>query len=105
MIFSKFFKPTWQHKDSAVRLEAINNELSLKVDEHYNVLMELAKNDESELVRRSALLKINSLSVWYEASQSNSMNAVKAFSEKQVEKVLLGHHDIRLTTKDKKTIY
>ncbi|GHF91720.1 DUF349 domain-containing protein [Thalassotalea marina] len=102
MIFSKFFKPTWQHKDSAVRIEAINNELSLKVDEHYNVLMELAKNDESELVRRSALLKINSLSVWYEASQSNSMNAVKAFSEKQVEKVLLGHHDIRLTTKDKK---
>lgn len=102
MIFSKFFKPSWQHKDSSVRIEAINNELSLNVDEHYNTLMEIVKHDESELVRRAALLKINSLSVWYDASQSNSMNSVRSFAEKQVEKVLLGQHDIKLTTKDKK---
>ena len=102
MIFSKFFKPTWQHKDSTNRIHAIETELSVESGEDFKVLQQLATNDESELVRRAALLKINSFSSWFEHSKQNSLNSIREFCHQQVELVLHGKHAISLDEKDKK---
>lgn len=102
MIFSKFFKPAWQHKDSTTRIHAIETELSAENGEHFTVLQGLALNDENELVRRAALLKLNSFSIWFEHSKSNSVNTIREFAQQQVELILHGKHQISLDVKDKK---
>ena len=54
MIFKNWFKPKWQHPDHVVREQAIAS-LSAGQREHKEILHELAFNDSSEVVRRSAL--------------------------------------------------
>jgi hypothetical protein len=44
MIFSKFFKPKWQHSEASVRLEAIRS-LDANDSEQKAQLHELAFND------------------------------------------------------------
>lgn len=64
MIFTKFLKKKWQHKNSTVRVEAINNDLSLEQPEQREIIAELALNDDSENVRRAALIKLASYQAW-----------------------------------------
>jgi len=101
MIFSKFFKPKWQHKDINVRISAINEDLAVNDKEQYQTLASLAQTDENELVRRAALLKLNNFNEWLSASTNNSNTKVKEYAQKQVAQIILGEHELTLSKQEK----
>jgi soluble cytochrome b562 len=103
MIFSTLFKTkaTWQHKDATTRITAINNELSLSDNEHSAILHNMVKSDDSDLVRRAALLKIASLAVFVDASRNNSLEKVKQFATQQVHDILSTNHDVEVSKAEK----
>ncbi len=101
MIFSKFFKSSWQHKDSNVRISAINNELDINNTEHKQILLNLLNQDENELVRRAALLKLADFSIWLDASLNNSHKKIRAYALAQVELIVFDQHAIKLSEQDK----
>jgi hypothetical protein len=101
MIFSKFFKAKWQSKEHNVRLTAINEDLSSSNPDELVILTTLAQTDPNELVRRAALLKIAKFSVWHQNSIDNDNKKVREYCIKQVEKILLGQHDITISNQDK----
>ena len=101
MIFSKFFKAKWQHKDSNVRITAINNELALDNPEHKTILNNLVKQDDTELVRRTALIKLADFDTWLIESETNNQKKVKEYAQKQVTQILTDKHDIKLSTEQK----
>ena len=101
MIFSKFLKKKWQHKNSVVRIEAINNSLSVEDEEQRDIIAELAKADDNENVRRAALIKLNSYSTWLAHSQENSMVKIKQYAHKKVETILTDQDDITVTEQEK----
>ncbi len=105
MIFSKFFKAKWQNKDSNVRITAINDELLLDNPEHKRIITTLAQEDDSEMVRRAALVKLSEYDFWLEQSQSNSNKKIREFLLKQINLVLLGEHKSIVISKDKKLDY
>jgi len=101
MIFSTFFKAKWQNKDSNIRIAAINDELQINNPEQRDILQRLLEQDENELVRRAALLKLNSFFVWLETSKNNNNKRIREFSLKQIQKILTDQHDIKLSMKEK----
>lgn len=104
MIFSKFFKAKWQHKDSNIRVVAINEELQLENPEQKTIILNLAQQDDSELVRKTALLKLNDFNIWLNESQNNSNKKIKDFLNKQINLILVDNHSIILS-KDNKLEY
>ncbi len=105
MILSKFFKaksfkPKWQDTDRTVRIEAIN-ELDSNNAEEKVILQNILNNDEVEIVRRAALLKLNNFDDYLQASKQNSHGKIRAFADKQIIKMLLGEHEISLNTEQK----
>ncbi|SEL15028.1 protein of unknown function [Colwellia chukchiensis] len=101
MIFAKLFKKPWQHKDSAVRVEAISNSLSLGEPEHRFIIEQLAKNDEHENVRRAALIKLADFQTWLLHSQENSMEKVRRYAEQKVSAILTDQDEITLSMQEK----
>jgi hypothetical protein len=103
MIFSTLFKTkaTWQHKDATTRITAINNELSLSDNQHSAILHDMVKSDDSDLVRRAALLKIGSLAAFIDASRNNSLEKVKQFATQQVHDILSKNHNIEVSEAQK----
>jgi len=102
MIFNLFkSKNKWQHKDSNIRIAAINDELSSESPEEKTILHSLLNEDTSELVRRAVLLKYNSFDHYLQASLNNDNKSVREFSTTQVQAILSGKHQIQLS-KDKK---
>jgi len=97
MIFSKFFKSSWQNKDSNVRISAIKTELDISNDEHKSIVKDLLANDESELVRRAALLKLNDFDIWQQASEKNSNKKVRGYALNQVELIITDQHELKLS--------
>ena len=106
MIFSKLFKtkPKWQHKDATVRITAINDALSADNNEQLLILMDLIKQDSSDLVRRAALIKVGSLDCYLKASQDNDQPKVKQFAAKQVHDILATDHNVVISAQQKKTL-
>ncbi|KGJ93799.1 DUF349 domain-containing protein [Colwellia psychrerythraea] len=106
MIFSNLFKTkaNWQHKDSTVRITAINNELSAENSEQLLILTDLIKQDVNDLVRRAALIKIASIDVYLEASHGNSQDKIKQFAGKQVHDILATDHKIKLSNEQKQNL-
>jgi len=103
MIFNLFkSKNKWQHKDSNVRIAAINEELDANNIENKSTLLSLLNDDESELVRRAVLLKLNNFDDYYSASISNTNKVVQEFSHANIQDILAGTHAIRLTVDQKK---
>lgn len=88
MILSKFFKAKWQHKDAAVRVEALN-QFNLAESEYVEIINSLINSDISELVRRAALIKCNDYQTYFDASVNNSMTAVQYFAKSQVQQSIL----------------
>ena len=87
MIFKRWFAPKWQHKDAAVRQQAI---AGLSVDaQHKEILHELAFNDGHEAVRRAALEKLNEFSLWWQASKQDSAERLKQYAETQLVQMIL----------------
>ncbi|WP_114325858.1 DUF349 domain-containing protein [Candidatus Colwellia aromaticivorans] len=102
MIFNLFkSKSKWQHKDSNVRIAAINEELDSNNSENKTTLLSLLNTDSSELVRRAVLLKFNNFDDYYNASIKNDNKAVQEFSYTQVQDILLDTHAIKLTIAQK----
>lgn len=102
MIFNLFkSKKKWQHKDSNVRIAAINEELDNNNSENKITLLSLLNNDNSELVRRAVLLKFNNFDDYYSASITNDNKGVQEFSETQVQDILAETHAIKLTVDQK----
>jgi hypothetical protein len=98
MIFNLFkSKSKWQHKDSNVRIAAINEELDANNNDNKVTLLSLLNDDTSELVRRAVLLKLNNLDDYYNASILNDNKAVQEFSYVQIQEILAGTHAIKLT--------
>ena len=106
MIFSKLFKTKikWQHKDATVRITAINDELSADNSEQLAVLIDLIKQDSSDLVRRAALIKVGTLECYLEASQNNDQAKVKQFASKQVHDILTTDHNVVISTQQKQAL-
>ncbi|WP_448549839.1 DUF349 domain-containing protein [Thalassotalea fusca] len=105
MIFDKLFKPKWQHKDSSVRIEAIETLLSVDQQDNVETLKWLVENDEVDLVRRAALIKLNAFEEWLNAAQFNSCQKTKAFAEKKVENIVFGQDkSITLSVQQKFTL-
>jgi len=102
MIFNLFkSKNKWQHKDSNVRIAAINEELDSNNSENKTTLLSLLNTDSSELVRRAVLLKLNDFDDYYSASITNDNKAVQEFSHTQVQDILFDLHTIKLTAAQK----
>lgn len=106
MIFSSLFKtkPNWQHKESTVRITAINNELSPDNSEQLQILSDLIKRDNSDLVRRAALIKVASFDCYLEASLENSLEKTKQFAAKQLHEILATENTLVLSTDEKHRI-
>lgn len=94
-------KKKWQHKDSNVRITAINEELDCNNSENKKILLSLLNTDSNELVRRAVLLKFNNFDDYYNASLINDNKAVQEFSYNQVQGILSESHDIKLTVEQK----
>ncbi|TPH12812.1 DUF349 domain-containing protein [Litorilituus lipolyticus] len=105
MIFSSLFKSknNWQSKQSATRISAIQNELSCNEPAQKQVLCDLYTNDESELVRKAALIKLNSFDDYLNAYNHNSLKKIKEFAKKQLLLVLHNEHEIKLSSDEKLT--
>ena len=96
MIFNLFkSKNNWQHKDSNVRIAAINEELNCDNDEDKALLLTLLNEDNSELVRRAVLLKFNSFDEYFNASIKNNKKTVQDFASIQFQDILVGKHNKR----------
>ncbi|GAA0818634.1 hypothetical protein GCM10009111_21590 [Colwellia asteriadis] len=106
MIFSSLFKskPTWQHKDSNVRIAAINNDLHVQDPTHHDILINLINEDSNELVRRAALIKLNNFDYFLQASKYNSNEKVKLFSLKQLTDMLLEQQSVQTTSEPKQQL-
>tara|TARA_R110002126_G_scaffold185121_4_gene333591 strand:+ start:10877 stop:13615 length:2739 start_codon:yes stop_codon:yes gene_type:complete len=89
MIFKNWFKPKWQHPDYTVRQQSIAS-LSAGQREHKEILHELAFNDSSETVRRSALEHLNDFSLWWQSSKQDSSDRLRQHAEQQLLGMLLG---------------
>ena len=103
MIFSKFLKKKWQHKNSTVRVEAINTSLSLAEPEQREIILGLAKTDDSENVRRAALIKLDNFQSWLTHSQENTMAKVKQYASNKVAAILTDQDAINLSEQEKLT--
>jgi len=82
MIFSKLFnkKASWQHANSNQRIAAIKDDLQLANEQDIQILNQLASHDESDMVRRSALIKLDAFNTWFKAYQQDKNNSVKQFA-------------------------
>ncbi|GAA6173396.1 hypothetical protein NBRC116592_30660 [Colwellia sp. KU-HH00111] len=102
MIFKLFkSKNSWQHKDSNVRISAINDELDSDNNEDKAILLSLLEGDPSELVRRAVLLKFNCFDHYLTAVSENDHSAVQAFAAAQIRDILADKHTISLSTAQK----
>jgi len=59
-MFKHFIKPKWQHRDTAVRLNAIS-ELSIDKEDDYKILEQIARSDQSAEVQFAAIQKLKDL--------------------------------------------
>ena len=101
MIFSRLFKAKWQHKDSNIRIAAINELLDPALADDQGILTSLLTEDDNELVRRAVLLKINKFTLWLSSSVDNNNKKVRQYAFQQVENILLGKDQLKLSTEEK----
>jgi DNA repair protein SbcC/Rad50 len=88
-MFSRFFKPRWQHTDAAVRQKAVA-ELNPTQEADRDVLATLAKGDASAAVRAAAAARLTDLKLLDQLIQRDADNAVREAAERQVEALLAG---------------
>lgn len=84
MIFSRFFRPKWQHPDPAVRLQAIQ-QLNPQQTEDKSQLHELAFNDADIQVSLAALHKLDSFALWSKMADVGSSERLRKKAAQHVE--------------------
>ena len=71
MIFTKFFKAKWQHKDDSVRLAAVSEDLDTTSSDDHKILVSLALSDPSVDVQLAAFKKLNQPDYYWHALTLN----------------------------------
>ena len=89
MIFKKLFQPKYQHKDPAVRIQALT-ELNPDEAKQKSILHELAFNDSHAAVSLAALDKLNNFDLWWKMALTSKDPRVAKKSRNKVEAFLLG---------------
>lgn len=86
MILSKLFssKANWQHKDASTRITCIENELNTNNDQDLQILRQIIDNDLSDIVRRAALIKIDSVSLWVEKGLNDTAPSTVKLAESKI---------------------
>ncbi|REL27020.1 DUF349 domain-containing protein [Thalassotalea euphylliae] len=99
MIFKKLFasKANWQHQDPNVRVSCIEQELSLSDTEALQIIHQLAATDESALVRRAALLKLDDFDAWQQALAKDNTASIRRVAEQKIVEAIAGDNE-QLTT-------
>ena len=87
MIFAKFTKPKWQHRNPEIRQSAIEN-----LDDP-NILNEVAQHDEAAEVRRAAIKKISELKTLNEIAQHDKDPSVRELAEQRFKQLLCGQKE------------
>jgi hypothetical protein len=82
MIFSKFLKPKWQHRNPNVR------QLALKSLNDPAILNEMAQHDEAVEVRHAAIRKINDLSVLDQIAQQDEDGNARELAGQRFKQLL-----------------
>ena len=86
MILNRFFKPKWQHPDPMVRKQAVG-EIS-SVDP---ILVQVARQDRSPEVRRSALERLSELPLLQQIARQDSDLDVRQAAETRFRELLAGN--------------
>lgn len=102
MIFSKFFKPKYQHPDPQIRLQAIESLLPSE-PEHKTHLHELAFNDADPKVNLAALTRLNSFPLWSKMADTSKTQWIKKKSQQVVEDALFERGGFKLSEQEKVT--
>lgn len=77
-MLSTFFRPKWQHKDPAIRLQAVS---AMTVNKDNANLITLALNDANTAVRHAAIAKLESLNHLKDVFNRTSHNSDKHFAQ------------------------
>lgn len=100
MMFRNLFKAKWQHKDANVRILAIQR-FDIKDNANVIILNSLINDDESELVRRTALLKLGQFSTYLKQANENSLSKIRMFANEQIQQLVLSNN---VSKSDKKNL-
>ncbi len=97
MIFSKFTKPKWQHRNPVIRQSAVEN-----LDD-FSILNEIAQHDEVAEVRQTAIKKINDLSLLEHIIQHDTDSRVRKLAEQRFKQLFCFQKDDGLSLKTRLT--
>jgi hypothetical protein len=86
MALLRFFKPKWQHRDPAIRRQAVQ---ALTSDDAPTLII-IACEDEAPAIRRLALRRINDLAVMHTAAHQDSDKDVREFAYTRLSQLLAG---------------
>ena len=102
MIFKRLFQPKYQHKDPAVRIQALA-ELNPNEAKQKSILHELAFNDSHIAVSLAALDKLNNFDLWWKMALTSKDQRVAKKSRSKVEAFLLGNEATDLSDDNRRT--
>lgn len=88
MIFKNLFAPKWKSNKVADRLQAVA-QLDADKAKNKDVLITLATQDDTVDVRKSALTKLNDISLWWKAYKEEQNNQLQETAEKKVFNAIL----------------
>jgi len=86
MALLRFFKPKWQHRNPAIRRQAVQ---ALTSDDEPTLII-IAREDETPAIRRLALQRINDLAVMHTAAHQDSDKDVREFAQLRLSQLLAG---------------
>src|SRR5690554_1678663 len=89
-MFSRFFKPRWQHADAKIREQAIASLNPANSDEH-SALVALAKDDVSAAVRSAAAARLIDLSILDSIIQQDKEQSVREAASERIQALLIGN--------------
>lgn len=102
MIFKRLFQPKYQHKDPAVRIQALQ-QLNPQEPQQKTILHELAFNDSDASVSLAALDKLDNFDLWWKMAGTSKDQRVAKKSKSKVEAFLLGQDGITLPSTTRRT--
>ncbi len=90
MIFKNLFAPKWKSAKVSERLQAVA-QLDLEKQKNKDVLITLATSDDTVDVRKSALTKLNDISLWWKAYKGEQNSQLQDTAEKKVFNAILAN--------------
>lgn len=85
-MLKNLFRPKWQHKNPAVRKEALQK-LDSSNPEHYQTLLEIAQKDNDSEVKQLAVARVSDLSLLKTIAADKSNSAEQAATQRYIDLV------------------